>query len=242
MNRDSTGNRLLDSFTPDARDRILDAARPSAMDAGQVLAEEGRPPADVFFPRSGVASLVVPFRDGRTIEASTIGNEGMTGFETLLGDGDLNRRYVWQVPGVALRLPAEELRTVADEHPSIRPVVLSYVGAMLAQAAQTAACNARHEVGARLAKWLLLTHDRIEGDAFDLSHEFLAAMVGVRRASVTEAAGAFRKRGFIEYERARVRILDRDGLEDAACECYRAVRAMFDDGDRAWRQRRPRRP
>jgi CRP-like cAMP-binding protein len=184
--------------------------------------------AHVYFPETGVASIVTVLADGTETEVATVGSEGMVGLPAFWGVEAVSTRAFWQLAGATWRLPVQALRDEKRRGDSLEGVLGRYAQAFLTQVAQSATCNARHTVAQRCSRWLLLTHDRVDGDAFDLKHEFLAQMLGVRRAGVTEAAGALQKAGLIRYGPGRLTILDRAGLEAAACECYGLVRREYE--------------
>jgi CRP-like cAMP-binding protein len=156
-----------------------------------------------------------------------IGREGMVGLPLLYGDDRGSTESVVQTPGTAWRLGADAFHAALDDTPALRALLLRYALAFQVQVTQTAACNARHPVEQRLARWLLMAHDRAESDTFLLTHEFLSQMLGVRRAGVTVAAGVLRRAGLIRYERGTIEVIDRPGLEAAACDCHAAVRREF---------------
>jgi len=166
--------------------------------------------------------------DGDSAEVGLVGPEGVTGLAVLHGGDRDSFEIIVQVPGTALRMDAAAFREELDRIPALRTILLRYALAHFEQVARTAACNGRHQIDQRLARWLLMAHDRVEGDEFPMTHEFLSMMLGVRRAGVTTAAGALQKAGFIQYERGRIEITDRPGLESAACECYGIARRAYD--------------
>jgi CRP-like cAMP-binding protein len=167
--------------------------------------------------------------NGSAIEVGTIGNEGVTGISVLLGaHASTNETFV-QIPGTAHRVAADELVREIDARPALRHLLNLYAEAYLTQVAQTAACNRLHDIESRCARWLLMTHDRVgQAEQFPLKQEFLAIMLGVRRAGVSVAASALQDAGLIHYTRGSIRVLDRAGLEAVACECYGIVRQHFD--------------
>lgn len=181
----------------------------------------------VFFPRRCVLSLLVTLKKRAPVEAATVGNEGMVGMGAVLGADHSPLMVITQLPGTALRMGASLFRDLVDDDPSLRLLTLRYSHALLEQTAQSVACNRRHSTLQRCARWLLMTHDRAHDDTFPLTHQFLALMLGVRRASVTVAAGQLQRAGLIDYNYGRVAINDRPGLEAAACECYEAVEHRF---------------
>ena len=172
-------------------------------------------------------SIVAMMQDGTAVEVGIAGREGMLGVQAALGDDlSLNEAMV-QIPGYALRLPAEVLRREALESAQLRGVLLRYVQAYLNSATQTAACNRAHLLEQRLARWLLTAWDRANTDRLPLTHEFIAMMLGVRRAGVTNAAQSLQSAGLIQYAHGRITIADRDGLEAAACECFAVIKRDY---------------
>jgi CRP-like cAMP-binding protein len=175
-----------------------------------------------------VISLVITLKGGETVEVATTGNEGMIGTPLLLGIDRSELKVLCQVAGQALRMRAEHFRRSVQEHPDLQAVAQRYAQGLFDQIARTTACNHVHSVQARMCRWLLMTHDRVGADEFHLTQEFLAQMLGVRRPSVTVAAGVLQRAGLIRYQRGRIRVVDRGGLEAGACECYDTVRSEFD--------------
>ena len=196
--------------------------------SGAILYEPFEAARYVYFPFSCVVSIVNTVAGGSTVEVGTVGNEGMAGIAVYLDSGMTPNRTLVQVAGAMGRLPADSFKALTERSPAVRNLLNRYTLAFLAQVSQTAACNRAHTIDERCARWLLMTHDRVHGDAFSLTHEFLAFMLGVRRAGVTIAAGILQKAGLISYKRGHIKILDRKGLEEAACDCYAIVSAEFD--------------
>jgi CRP-like cAMP-binding protein len=194
-----------------------------------VLFEAGKPLEHIYFPHSGLVCLMACMREGAT-ETAAIGCEGFVGFEAVLGGESPANEALVQLAGTASRLPVAALRPAMLEYPQIRDLLLRYVRFFLIQALQAVACNTLHEVEERCAKWLLLAHDRdSKTDTFHLTQEFLAEILGVHRPSVTIVARTLQKAGLIQYSRGVIRITDRKGLEEAACECYRVVKRALDE-------------
>ena len=222
-------NRLIAALPDSERFAVLDEATEMPLQIGDVLAEAGEPFSHGYFPLSCVLSIVTVLEDGSMIEAATVGNEGLLGIPLILGAPSAsNTRRVCQIKGDCLRIPADTLVRLGEELPVLRSVLLRYANALLVQVSQSAACNRRHSAEQRGAKWLLMTHDRVEGDRFDLTHEFLAQMIGVRRASVSEVQNHLRTLGLIDYRRGEIEIVDRAGLEAASCGCYAQIRQEYD--------------
>ncbi len=221
-------NRLL-ALLPD-RDlsRILEVAQSVRPALGQSLCEPGEPLEAVYFPTTGVFSAVVPLEDGSTIEAATIGNEGVVGIDLLAGGRAAVYRVIVQVPGESLRIPSPAFRDLIGSSEPLRCVLEKFSLMVARMAGQTAACNLRHPVAERMVRWLLMTHDRAGSDEFFLTQEFLSVMLGVRRQSVSIEAARLQEAGLIVYSRGNVKVLDRPGLEEACCECYAAVRDAYE--------------
>ena len=181
----------------------------------------------VFFPETAVISFVSTFEDGGTVEVGTAGCEGMVGLPVFLGESVSTVRWFTQIPGTAWRMDAATFARLAAAPGTLHRMMLRYTQAFLTQVSQTAACNAAHLVEQRCARWLLMTHDRVDGDDFPLTHEFLAFMLSVRRAGVTLAMHALQDAGVVRCTRGYVHVVDRAGLERASCECYRVVSTHF---------------
>jgi CRP-like cAMP-binding protein len=224
MPEDVLANRLLAVLGADERERLLRGTKSEPLDAHQVLYAAGREISHVYFPVSGMISLVIKMTDAPDVEVMTIGNEGVIGVPVILGVGSTPMEALCQIPGRALKVPARVALDEARRTGNFNRLLLRYAEAMLVQLAQHAACNRSHSMEQRCARWLLMTHDRTEGDAFPLTQQFLAQMLGVRRATVTTIAGALHRARFIDYSRGLMRIVDRRGLESVACECYGLVR------------------
>jgi CRP-like cAMP-binding protein len=217
-------NRLLAILPQASRERLLERLEPVRYELGQLLMVQGDPIEVVSFPTTAVLSMVIALEDGRTVEAAPAGFEGMGGVEVLLGEQLSQYEVTVQGAGEALQMPAANLVALAEADPLIRGVLLRYAQVQTITASRSAACNRMHEVEERLARWLLHMHDWIGGDHLHLTQEFVATMLGVRRSSVTVAAGALQNAGLIAYRRGEITILDREGLEEVACEDYRVIR------------------
>ncbi|HVA12980.1 MAG TPA: Crp/Fnr family transcriptional regulator [Stellaceae bacterium] len=221
-------NRLLIKLGEDDRQALRPLLAPVTLEYKRPLYEAHRPIEFVYFLESGVASLVSAMTNGAAAEVGTVGNEGVVGLPILLGDELAPTSMYMQVPGQGLQIKAAAFREQMARSATLRTLMLRYAHAFFNQVAQTAACAHFHNLEARCCRWLLMTRDRMPSDEFRLTHEFLAMMLGVRRAGVTVAAGTLQRRGYIRYERSVVTILDRTGLESAACECYAVAKAEFD--------------
>lgn len=193
----------------------------------ETLQEAGDAPEFVYFPTSGIISVLTVLESGMMIEFATVGREGTTGVPVFLGMGDSNFAFICQVPGESLRMRSDDFRAVIHRCPSFLAIIKRYSGIMLAVVAQSAACNRAHHADERCARWLLMTHDQAGDDAFPITLEFLAQMLGVSRPSVELSAAALGQAGLISYHRGELTIVDRLGLEKASCECYAVGRADF---------------
>jgi CRP-like cAMP-binding protein len=217
-------NRLLAALPAGVREAVLGRGERVGMDFKQPLIEAGRPMAHVYFPLGGVFSVLTDAPGGGVVETATIGNEGMVGVPRVLGMVESNTTVICQVPGEALRLPERALAELMGAHDSLRGLLLRYAQSLFDFVAQTAACNRMHNIEERAARWLMMTRDRVGADEFPLTHEFLAQMLGVRRAGVTVAMGMLQKAGLVTYSRGVVRVTDLEGLRGASCDCYGIVR------------------
>jgi CRP-like cAMP-binding protein len=221
-------NRLLAALPPEDLARLWPRLQPVELVFRQTLQAPEEPITAVYFPETGYLSRLAPMDDGDSAEVGLVGPEGMIGLAILLGGDRDGFEILVQVPGTALRMGAGAFREELDRIPALRAVLNRYALAHFEQVARSAACNGRHHVEQRLARWLLMAHDRVEGDEFPMTHEFMSMMLGVRRAGITVAAGTLQKAGLIRYERGRMEITDRPGLEAAACECYGIDRRAYD--------------
>jgi CRP-like cAMP-binding protein len=221
-------NRFLAALPVESYGRLAPELETVEMRAKVVLWEPDTPIKSVYFPHDCVMSIIIPLKGDVAVEAGTVGREGFLGVPVVLGGHSTSTQAIVQVAGTASRVPASVFRRAVAEDVALRDFSLRYAQALLEQTSQSVACNGRHDLSERCARWLLMTRDRVDGDEFHLTHEFLATMLGVRRATVTVAAAILQRAGLIRYSRGRVRILDRDGLEEAACECYGIVRRKYE--------------
>jgi CRP-like cAMP-binding protein len=217
-------NRLLRALAPEAYATLLPHLESVELTTGQVLWPADGPIHGVYFPRTAVCSLLTPLADEAPVESATVGFEGLVGIPVVLGAPTTHTRGIGQIAGAAARVDAGRFRDWLAGADGALALFLRYAQVLLEQTAQSVACNRKHEMDERCARWLLATADRVGSASFLLTHEFLAAMLGVRRASVTVAAGMLQQAGLLRYSRGRVTILDRERLEEASCECYRVVR------------------
>ena len=223
-------NRLLKALPEEDYERLHAHLRPHAVKQKQDMGEAGQPIAEVHFPVDAVVSILTRMDKGPSVEIATIGNEGVVGLTVAWGGDAMNPREVAtvQAPGEVVSMDAGAFRTELHQQGALASLVERYTRAFFSQVSQQVACNGLHSVEQRCARWLLLTHDRVGTDEFPMTHEFLSQMLGVRRASVTVTAGSLQRAGFVEFSRGRVAVVDRAGLEGAACECYGVTREVYD--------------
>jgi CRP-like cAMP-binding protein len=230
-----TGNRLLDSL-PAAE---LEALRPHvervSLHHGEHAIVPDEPIRHLYFPINCLLSLVTQMEDGSSAESGCIGREGMSGVPVLLDARQTPMPTFTQIPGDALRVRADVVKAAYERGGALRDILNRYVHTVIVVGSYSTACNALHKVRRRMCKWLLMSSDGVGSDEVNLTHEYLATMLGVRRASVTESACELQDAGLIRYNRGRVRVLDRAGLEGQVCECYHRAKAeyerLFDGGD-----------
>lgn len=228
-----TRNILLAALPPDSLEQLSPHLVVERLATGTVLYEPGAVMSTVYFPLDCAVSVVTEVTSAESDavamgEVATIGLEGMIGLPVLFETHVAQMRYFLQIGGSLVALAAAELRAAADDDPALDALLLRYAQALFTQVGQSVVCNQRHTLRQRCARWLLTTHDRVAGDEFHLTHEFLAAMLGVRRAGVTVAAGELQRAGLISYRRGNVKILDRAGLEEVSCECYSKIHDAYD--------------
>lgn len=223
------GNLLLSALSDADYEQVAPLLDVQPLRMRETLQEAGDSAEYVYFPITGVISVLTVLENGMMIEFATVGSEGTTGVPIFLGFGQTNTALISQIPGDAYRLTRLRFTDCVARLPSFSSVLLRYSGLMLALVAQSAACNRAHNVDARCARWLLMTHDQAGRDDFPITQEFLAQMLGVSRPSVALSAASLQRSGLLAYHRGHMRIVDRDGLEEAACECYAVIRQNFAD-------------
>lgn len=224
-----TANHLLAAVPRQAYQRMLTGLEPVNLIYGQVLYEPAGQIRHVYFPTDCLVSLLTAVDKSRTLEVGMVGNEGMVGMPMALGIGVSAVRALVQGAGAAMRMTAARFRAEFKKNILFQRALFRYTHLLMAQVSQTAACNRFHKAEARLARWLLMTSDRLHSDEFRLTHEFLAHMLGVRRVGVTKAASVLERGKLIDYSRGNIRILDRERLEAAACPCYLIVKNLQDN-------------
>ena len=220
-------NRILRQLSADELKSVRPWLTPVQLQANTMLLEQGAAIDHIYFPVSGMVSLLVVMQTGEAIETGIIGAEGLLGGDAPL-NGHLSTQATVQLDGAALRMPRAEFVDAYYAHPHLRNLVDRYQAILLMQARQNGACHALHSVRGRLCRWLLQSEDMIGSASFTLTQEFLSHMLGVRRNTVSVEAHALQEAGLIRYARGHITILNREGLEDCACECYSAIRAETD--------------
>lgn len=224
--RATHANHLLAALPPAARQRLLKKCKRVDLTFNAVLCEPGEKIRHVYFPTSGLISMLTPVERPPNVEVGVIGREGACGMPLFLDVRTSSVRALVQGSGSAMRITAAAFRNELGRGTDLRRELNRYLYTFIVQVTQTAACNSRHALAPRLARWLLMTQDRMQSDKFFLTHEFLAQMLNVRRAGVTHAAKLLQRKKLILYTRGRITVLDRRGLERAACVCYRMVREI----------------
>jgi CRP-like cAMP-binding protein len=222
-------NYLLAALPAEAFERIAPHLERHSLSHGTVLHKPREEITDLYFPLDCLVSVTVTMRDGRTAETRMVGRGEMAGINAFMGGRETTRtECVVQIAGDAVCVPAEPLQEAFDRDPALRGVLLKYTQAVIAQVSQNAACNRLHTLEQRYARWLLEARDRIGSDDLRLTHEFLSAMLGVRRAGITEVSGAYQAQGLITQKRGLTRVTDARALETLSCECYAVVREEYD--------------
>ncbi|WP_194721986.1 Crp/Fnr family transcriptional regulator [Noviherbaspirillum malthae] len=227
QSRQECRNLLLGMLPDDEYQRLLPDLEYIATPLHFKLFERDGPIRHAYFPLSGEHSILAIMENGATIEVGTVGYEGFSTIDLLTGNEIGITTTVCQIPGEALRMTSDRFFALTAGDTPLRKLCLQYLQAYLAQVSQSVACNALHSVEQRFARWILMSHDRMHHASFQLTHEYLASMLGVHRPSVTLVAGKMQEQGLIEYKRGFITVLDRPGLENACCECYGIVRRQF---------------
>ena len=220
-------NHLIELLPRTDRARLLAVCEPTQLLLSEVLCEPDRPTRHVYFPTGGFISLVTLLEGHPGLEVGMVGREGMVGAQLALGVVASPLRSLVQGSGTALRVGTKAFRAELARSTALRRIIDRYLYVLMAQLATSAACLRFHLIGPRLARWLLMTHDRAETDTFHVTQEFLAYMLGVRRVGVTAAAAALQRSSLIEYTRGALTVLDRAGLEHVACSCYETDRQSY---------------
>jgi CRP-like cAMP-binding protein len=225
---DPRTNRLLASLNPPDYDALMLVGEIVLLKFRKKLHEQDEPVDVVYFPLTCMVSLLVTNDGTPRMEMATVGNEGVAGASEVLQMQPAMGLNLIQIPGAALRIKADAFRKMIGSRPLMQKAVNRHLYALMRQILYGAACNRLHSMEERCARWLLMTHDRAAGDTFPLTQEFLSHMLGVRRSTVNVATGMLKKAGFISHKRGKITVVDRAGLESAACGCYQAIIAVYD--------------
>jgi CRP-like cAMP-binding protein len=221
-------NRLLGALSPEEYERLAPHLESVSLGLGETLFGPDEQIQYVHFPVTAVVSLLTDLEDGTGMEVGLVGREGLVGISAILGGSETKVATV-QAAGTSFRLRVGKLQAEFGRGGQLQAALLRYTHALMTQISQSVVCNSRHHVEGRLARWLLMFHDRVGTNEFELTHEFMASMLGVRRASVSEIANKLQEMGLVRYQRGHFTILNRKGLEEFTCECYQVVKEKFDD-------------
>ncbi len=225
---DPRQNHILAALPADEYARLLPHLEMAPLLLGSVLCEPDIQIRHVYFPTTSIVSLLYVMEDGASAEIAVVGNEGVVGVSLFMGGETTTSRAVVQSAGHAYRLKGQLLKDAFYRAGPIQRLLLRYTQALLTQMAQTAVCNRHHSIDQQLCRWLLLSLDRLPSNQLTMTQELIANMLGVRREGVTEAAGKLQRAGLIHYSRGQITVLDRPGLEERVCECYRVVKREFE--------------
>jgi CRP-like cAMP-binding protein len=226
--RASTGNHILDSLPVEDFKTLAEKLKPVELAQEEIIYHARGPIDEVYFPITTLLSWVATTENGETVEAGITGYEGMSGASSFLGQNLAPYRVDVQLPGAALKMRASAFKEACDRSQVLQSILLNYTYTQLTQLSQSVVCNRYHTVVERLCRWLLIAHDRVKSDEFQLTQEILANMIGARRPAVSIVTGTLQSAGLIRARRGKITIVDRRGMEDAACECYAIVREEFD--------------
>ena len=221
-------NHLLASLADEEWRRWQPLLEPIEMPLGHVLYESGKTLSHVYFPTTSIVSLLYVLENGASAEIAVVGNEGVVGISLFMGGGSTPSRAVVQSAGHGFRLKANAMKDEFDRGGAVLHLLLRYTQALITQMSQTAVCNRHHSLDQQLCRWLLLSMDRLEGDQLVMTQELIANMLGVRREGVTKGATELQNDGLIKYNRGRITVLNRPGLEKRVCECYAVVKNEYD--------------
>jgi CRP-like cAMP-binding protein len=222
-------NQILSALSPDVFNRLAPHLTQIKLEQGEIVHRPGDPLEYFYFPLDCLFSVTLTMQDGATAEVGMVGNREVLGINALMGNSETTQTtYIVQVAGSTMKIGVQIVRDEFNRNGELHDILLRYTQAFLAQVSQTAACNSLHVLEQRLARWMLETQERIGSNDLPLTQEFIAVMLGVRRAGVTLAAQKLQERGLIQYRRGHVRILDQAGLEASACECFRSIKQEYD--------------
>lgn len=225
---DPRQNWLLAALADAEWDRFEQHLQPATLPLGAVLYDPGSTPTHVFFPTTAIVSLLYVMEDGASAEIAVVGNEGLVGISLFMGGHSTSSQAVVQAAGQGFRLDAGIMLQEFNRSGAVMHLLLRYTQALITQMAQTSVCNRHHSLDQQLCRWLLLTLDRLRSNELVMTQDLLSNILGVRRASISDAAGRLQKDGLIRYERGRITVLDRPGLERRSCECYAVVKKEYD--------------
>jgi CRP-like cAMP-binding protein len=224
-----TRNLILTALPADEYDRLAVYLEPLSLPQGSVLCEHGQAIREVYFPDSGMVSLLSTTNEGAIIEVAMVGNEGMIGMPIVWGSATIPYQVMVQIAGTGLAMPAAQLKAEVQRQGLLHDLLLRYTYTLVSQISQSALCNRFHSTEQRLCRWLLTTHDRTRSNEYRLTQDFLSHMLGSSRQRVNAALRTLQKKGLIRYVRGQIMIVDRNGLESTSCECYNAVRQAYDE-------------
>jgi CRP-like cAMP-binding protein len=220
-------NAILATLPPAAFDQLRPFLKVVDLKRNAVIHEANKPVESVYFIESGVISRVARTQEDGSVEVAMVGRYGLVGISVLLGTMTALHRTVVQIPGQALRISASDLRSVMQADPTVRDHLLRYVHLLMTLKGQVSLCNAKHDIGQRLARWLMLAHERVDGDELPVTHDLLATMLGVRRPGVSEALAGLETSGIVSKSRGVLKIVDADALKAQACECHKIIGDRF---------------
>ncbi|MEH2036334.1 Crp/Fnr family transcriptional regulator [Nostoc sp.] len=224
----ATENLLLTALPCEVYKQIENKMEQVELSYGEILNRPGEAIEEVYFPLTCLISVTIAMMDGSTVEAGVVGSREMVGINAFMGGRETTQtEYIVQVPGNAVKMKAHLLLDEFDTNKQLRDVMLKYTQAYIAQISQNVACNRIHTIEKRMARWLLESSDRLYSDELLLSHEFLSQMLGVRRSGITETAHLLEKKGLIKCGRKKIQTIDRQGLEEASCECYEVIKQEY---------------
>jgi CRP-like cAMP-binding protein len=221
-------NRLLAALPDEEYAQLEPHLKPVSLSLGEILFEPPDPIRNAYFPTSSIISFLAELPNGDSVEVGLVGNEALAGADVILGIDKASKVATVQGAGDALKIAAPALKEAFNQGGKLQLYLLQYTHALMSQISASVLCNVRHRIDGRLARWLLMYRDRLVSNEFFLTHEFMAQMLGVRRASVSEVAKQLQDEGLINYSRGQFRILSREGLEEKTCECYPVVKEEFD--------------
>ena len=224
---ESTRNHILSQLPKEQYERLLPFLEPVPLNHGACIYRPEERIEHVYFPIGGMISVTAILEDGKTVEIGTVGKEGMAGIDVVLGVDHSPHESIVQIPGSALRMKTDVVRSEFKQCGELQDLLLRYSHALLIHASQAGVCNRAHTVEQKLATWLMIARDRVESDYLPLTQEFIAQMLGVNRPTVSTTAFKFQSEGVIEYSRGKIHIVDPKGLENLACECYQMIKGEY---------------